>query len=67
MVGIPCLGGYVDIGIWVDGDEEREAVVGEAGLEVGAEEDVGGLEIAVDETPRLVDVGKTLCYVLCYF
>lgn len=36
--------------------EDREAVVGQAGFEVGSEEYVGGLEVAVYEPRRLVDV-----------
>lgn len=52
----------------VRGDgEDREAIVGYAGLEIGAEEDVRRLEIAMNKPPCLVNVGKSLSYVLGYF
>lgn len=67
--GVPGFGGFIGGGIGIvvvgGGGEDGEAVVGETGLEIGAEEDVGGLEIAMDQPPCLVDVGQTLCHVLC--
>lgn len=71
MIGIASFGGFICSvllvinGGWVGKD--GEAVVRDTCLEVGAKEDIGGLEIAMDKSPCLVDVGEALCYILCYF
>lgn len=52
-------GGSREVVVVVVGGKEGgdEAVVGEAGLEVGTKEDVGGLEVAMDDGRRgLVEV-----------
>lgn len=71
MGRILSLRGSVIVGVGIrgggGGGEGGKAVVSYTSLEVGAQEDVGGLEIAVDKPPRLVDVGEALGYVLCYF
>ncbi|BAH94728.1 Os09g0572550, partial [Oryza sativa Japonica Group] len=65
LAGESVLGGAVavgahdaggDVGLVADGADLGEAEVGEAGLEGGVEEDVGGLEVAVDD-------GGTSCVV----
>uniref|UniRef100_A0A0D3HAC8 Uncharacterized protein n=1 Tax=Oryza barthii TaxID=65489 RepID=A0A0D3HAC8_9ORYZ len=69
LAGESVLGGAVavgahdaggDVGLVADGADLGEAEVGEAGLEGGVEEDVGGLEVAVDDggTSSVVQVLK---------
>ena len=71
MIGIASFWGFICTVVvviivgWVGKD--GEAVVGDTCLKVGAKEDIGGLKIAMDKPPCLVDVGEALCYVLCYF
>lgn len=70
---VPALGGPVEEGsgtrfferVWVP--EQHEAVIGEAGLEVGAEQHVGGFQVPVCQSMALVDVEQSGGQVLGYF